>query len=293
MDEDLLTPIEELALLYSLEDSILDIYVEGETDKAFLEHFVKYHNLNNVTITEICKVAISDITTNRNNNGGNKGKLISLATQLHDLISDKKNNVFCIVDTDLDRVMGITYTSYCLRLTDYTCIEMYTFTRECLDHFFDLIFRRELPVDFIESLFNVLKKLFKIRIQKKLLANDITWISFSRCCALNDDLINFDINDYIERLLGSQGKRHLIETFTDAVQDFNPILDEYRHYTYDDDYIEALSWYGKEIGIKSKYYDIDVIKRTLFTCVNYETICEYPLLKEIKDTSINNISVST
>ena len=230
MDTELRASTDELILLYKLEKEIIDIYVEGQSDRVVIERYLKENDISNINITEIQYVDIPNELLTDTNWSGNKGRLIYFSEKLKSSVEIPNKNVFCIIDADLDRELKLLPDNEFLLVTDFTCMEMYSFNEKCLDKFFDLHYRRDIPHGLIQNFCSILKLAFIIRLEKKRNVPDISWYEITRQCKINEELIQFDHTTFITNLLSSQGKANLIGIFLTTTKKGLPDTVDYRHH---------------------------------------------------------------
>src|SRR5688572_4147071 len=125
--------INDLQLLYSLERSVLDVYVEGPSDRLFLTWFIKKLDIQGVYIYWIDTVDVpKDLILERGLDNNAKGRVITLCMVLGELLGGcPLPNVACIVDNDLDVLLGLDEVGgECVLRTDFASLEMYAFNSD-------------------------------------------------------------------------------------------------------------------------------------------------------------------
>ncbi len=90
--------IDELVALYSLEETVRDIVVEGSRDKSFISWFIDLNKLENTTIYSIDDINVSNETLDKHglSRGSNRSRVIATAMELRDSIPSLKNVLFII-----------------------------------------------------------------------------------------------------------------------------------------------------------------------------------------------------
>ena len=233
MENEIRHTLDELVARYELEPDLRDIYVEGKTDKLFLEWFLRNRGIEDIAVYEIETVDISadklfepqlkdnkwflinrsiediavyeietvDISAERlfelQLKDNNRSRVITLALYLQDKFSETTPHVICIADKDFDWLFDITYQCNLLFFTDYSCLEMYLFNETVLNKFLLLSLRiSELrAIDILNQLSKVLEDLFLIRAAKESLNINITMLDhFGKCCNWNKAKTEFQFD---------------------------------------------------------------------------------------------------
>ena len=119
----------ELRALYVLEPTLTDFYVEGRTDRVFLEVALQGTRAKIVEIDDV--FVPPDYLANLSLGAhSNRDRVVALARWLEDELSDSVTyRVRCVVDADFDRLLGrAAIAERFLRLSDFACVEAYWFT---------------------------------------------------------------------------------------------------------------------------------------------------------------------
>ena len=133
--------LDELYAKYELHPHLMDLYVEGEFDRDFINCFLQHRGLAaTVSVITIDEIEIPKETLLENSLplGSNKNSLIALALLLQRRLSKLSTNVSCIVDTDQDRVLNKVMSVRHLLYTDYSSMEMYCLNDITLKKFINL-----------------------------------------------------------------------------------------------------------------------------------------------------------
>ncbi|MBO1067620.1 MULTISPECIES: DUF4435 domain-containing protein [Nostocales] len=234
MENEIRRTLDELVARYELEPDLRDIYVEGKTDKLFLEWFLRNRGIEDIAVYEIETVDISadklfepqlkdnkwflinrsiediavyeietvDISAERlfelQLKDNNRSRVITLALYLQDKFPETTPHVICIADKDFDWLFDITYQCDLLFFTDYSCLEMYLFNETVLNKVLLLSLRiSELTaIDILNQLSKVLEDLFLIRAAKESLNINIAMLdnNFGKCCYWNKAKTEFQFD---------------------------------------------------------------------------------------------------
>ncbi len=118
--------INELMALYSLEDTVKDIYVEGEKDKNFISWFIDSRGVKNISVYEIGDINISDEILDKYDlpRGSNRSRVIAAAMELSEELPGCRNVMF-IADRDYEDYLPTMVNSKLLVFTDYNSLESY------------------------------------------------------------------------------------------------------------------------------------------------------------------------
>lgn len=207
MENEIRRTLDELVARYVLEPDLRDIYVEGKTDKLFLEWFLRNRGIEDIAVYEIETVDISaERLFELQLKDNNRSRVITLALYLQDKFPKTTPHVICIADKDFDWLFDITYQCNLLFFTDYSCLEMYLFNETVLNKFLLLSLRiSELrAIDILNQLSKVLEDLFLIRAARESLNINIDMLdNFGKCCNWNKAKteFQFDIETMFQSLL--------------------------------------------------------------------------------------------
>lgn len=133
--------IDELYAKYELHPSLFDVYVEGEFDRDFLNHFLYERGLSSdvsVFTAETFEIPNDFLVAENLDLESNKHRLIGLSILLQRELRDSDTNVSCLVDVDLDRVLNKIRITKNLLYTDHVCLEMYCLNDRTLQKFLTL-----------------------------------------------------------------------------------------------------------------------------------------------------------
>jgi hypothetical protein len=276
--------IAELEFIHRQHPDIYDIYVEGPFDASIMGWFVREHALTNIAIYPIDSIEIKGDDSGENESeSGNRSRLVYLASQVSPTIAMK---VFCIIDADFSRIQGTVPVTPPLYETDYSCMEMYFFTYDCLSKFFTLFCHRDnWPVAIImSSLADVLQEFFLFRCANSLLDWHLDWLDNYKCLKVKSWRIELDRKEFIKRLLNKNGKGGDRDTFNRTVESLQKSMDsEPRHQIHGHDFISLLSWFIKEKGITGSRSQIDVVQSSMTLTLDHSRLVEEPLFQKLTE----------
>ena len=198
--------IGELATRYELEPGLRDLYVEGENDRWMLEWFFTSIGSANVRVYPIEAVDVPPELLDEHVASGNRGRVLALCRQLEDRLRGEARSVRGLIDKDDSDLLGITFASRHLLLTDFSCLECYALSGRMLFKLFRLYFGKDIEENRIRELLEVAVEVFALRAAKNATARSAKWIDeFTRYCSVRSSRVDFDCELYIERLVNASG----------------------------------------------------------------------------------------
>lgn len=206
---DIKRSIEELSAIYAVEPEIRDVFVEGATDKLFIEWYLCKKGIDNVSVYTIELIDISDEVLSKHNLrlGSNRCRVIALSCELEERCGPDCN-VICIADRDFeDYCPSVGMNSY-LSFTDGNALELYAFTPSVIEKFL-LVALGGFPLstkNFIDTVGNILNRIFAIRLTNERLRWGMSWIPFTRYINVSRTRIEFMEDDYIRAYLQKNNK---------------------------------------------------------------------------------------
>ena len=276
--------INDLIAIYEFEPNLRDIYVEGESDADILKWLSLSFKTKNTKVYCISNVQVdSDLVPE--DESGNRGRVIGLANELTKESSSYSKNILCVIDKDFDDFLDKNHDSEYIKCTDYANMEMYLYNKIDLQKFFEIALRKEYKDKIYEQLSTTLQEIFLVRLTKKFLYNDFSWVEFGNCCTLtkNNDLV-FDTKKFVSILIDFHQYSDQVCEFIEHMDSFRPKLNEdYRYQIHGHDLICLLTWYAKKIKVKKDLCNIDSITSAFRMNINYQEFSEFPLMKNLID----------
>ena len=148
---------------YKREKIIKDIYVEGEDDRGFYKQHGEETNKQFIDISSIDFSEEKEKIIAQGYETGNRDKVIYLINCLKE---NKIENARGIIDKDiLPYTRGLPKNSY-VWTTDYSCLEMYFFTDECIKKVQNNSIKK-ITKDIVENIMKMLQQISAIRIIEK------------------------------------------------------------------------------------------------------------------------------
>ncbi|MEO8148529.1 MAG: DUF4435 domain-containing protein [Bacteroidia bacterium] len=274
----------EILALCKLEKDIRDIYVEGNSDKAFLEIFLK----NKKCVRKIVLVDIVDFSElpveyfEGLNISSNRNKGLILSKFLNEKLPS--THVRCIVDKDFDDYIK-SISNPKLFKTDFSCLESYLFCEEVIDKFLK-IGVGNFPFDgklILEQLSNVLKPLFCLRLLREIKFPSANLVDIDGNLSIDkkNGTINFDQLEYLNKFIS---KNAFVKDGKKIVDAYNKLYEklnlEIRHQLNGHDFLKILFLYVNKIKNTHNYRE-DNFCKSLYLAVETPMIENYSLFKNI------------
>ena len=283
---DIKRKLDELIAIYLFEDQLLDIYVEGPTDKFIFENYCEYKNLNK-SIIEIDNIDLSELAEfyPELNLKSNKDKLIALSRTLEK--NQIKSNVKCIVDKDFDGILQPFEINNFLFYTDYSCVESYLFCKKHIEKL-TKIGIKNFPHEtetIITEVSKVLLGLFILRMINKKFNFNFAFPKIENNIQVNKStgICNFQFENYLEIYIKSNkliSKKAEIQKF---VNDISLELDtDYRFNMNGHDFIEVLYNYINKIK-NTANFKLSNFENALFLTVQPNYLEDYNLFKILEE----------
>ncbi|TSA25611.1 MAG: DUF4435 domain-containing protein [Ignavibacteriales bacterium] len=283
--------LDELIAKYTLVKEIRDIYVEGIADRAILEWYFQKTNKINVVVYEIQTVEIPEAVLQKHglNYKCNRSKIIALSTELLTTIQNSQN-VLCIIDKDFSHIIREKASeNNILKLTDYTCMEMYFFCKEIIEKFITLvlhglIFSSDQVLVFSQL---ILPKVYAIRLTNKKLGWNLTWVDVWKDIDLSRDHFGFDEQHFLQRYLMANSRICELSVFNQEMGLVkNNLPKDPRDAIHGHDFIDFLC------AIVQKYKktrrglcEREIMMSTLSGCLEIEILNKEPLFKKLDNFS--------
>lgn len=223
--------VDEINTLYALEPDVCDVYVEGVTDKHFLDWYLRRKGLTNVTVYPIDVVDVSDVvlTTHSLPTGSNRAKVIALSCEL-ERQQLAKRRVMCIVDRDSDDGIASHKTNPYLFATDGNSMDLYALTPAVVEKFL-LVALAGFPItagSLIPKMVRILETIFAIRQANERLELGMSWIPFCGYVRIDSFDLTLKEQEFIRAYLQKNNQWKQLEKFiavkTKIQKELNPDL---------------------------------------------------------------------
>lgn len=275
--------IPELITRYELEPSLKDVFVEGTYDYEILSNCYRTSSQKDRVVYDINSVEVpNELLSKHGLTSGNKQRVIALARELA-AISDE---CFyrCIVDPDLDHWFDKLETTPRLVWMDFCSIELYFFSEEVITNL--LISTAKSKIDdingYIESLVEVLSTLYALRLADRQMNTSLSWLTIDRCLIRDKNKINFDVEEYLNRILLDNKKISLKDDFyTNFMVWKKKLTGDPKNYMRGHDFVSALAWtidkfrglreFANESTIERVFVMLSPNQKTLVNFLKFET----------------------
>lgn len=279
--------INELITLYTLEPNLRDLYVEGTSDKKFFEWFFNNLGCDTINIFEINTIDIENsLINNYSLSSGNRDRVIVLSLEFRRFLNKNIKYLLCIADSEFDFLLGRKYNSRYLLYTDYTSLDLYFFSEYILEKLF-MLGVSKVPCN-IKSLFSnlseILQEVFLIRSVNVKLGWNLHWVCFTNNCRIENKIIKFDRNKFIEKYLNSNGRLGDRDKFNEVYEKLSNIkVETFKQRIRGHDYLKLMGWYISKIVGRggNKYRDINVIRSLIITSVDKKSLLKEKLFQKL------------
>jgi hypothetical protein len=215
--------IAELLVRLRLEPSVFDVVVEGPSDLALLDWFLRQVGCAaNTRVFTVDEIEVGAECFRPETDPGNRDRVIRLSQIVHER-ADTPAPLLCVADRDLDLLLNAAPENEYLLLTDHAGMESLYFDEEVLDRFLSLYVRRRVvePEALLAAMGPALYEVFLIRCADRVLDLGLGALSPERCCVVGDAaLVTFDRDDYVTRYLmrGAIGRRDEFEAVVSSLR---------------------------------------------------------------------------
>jgi len=278
--------LEELLAIYLLEEDMLDLYVEGPTDKFIIDNYLDYKRKDK-SVIEIDDIDLSPLKEKYQdlNFYSNKDKLVALSRILSE--NEISTKVKCIVDRDLDGILNEIEQNEFLLYTDYSCLESYFYCREHIDKLLAFgIKNYPIETDFvIEQIGNVLCGIFKLRMINKHFGSNFTKPKIENNTPVNrtTGVCNFNFTNYLNVFINSNNLRDRRLEITDFLQKIEGKIDnDVRYQLNGHDFIEVLFNYINKTK-NTVNFRLENFERTFYLSVQPNHLDKYSLFETLSE----------
>lgn len=276
--------LDELIAIYLLEEDMIDLYVEGPTDKFIIENYLSYKRKEK-SIIEIDDIDLSPLIDKYQDLDfySNKDKLIALSRILSE--NGLSTKVKCVVDRDFDGILNEIEQNDNLLYTEYSCLESYFYCREHIDKLLKFGMNNStLETDFvIEQIGNVLCGIFKVRMINKHFGFNATKPKIENNIPVNKKtgICGFDFTKYLNIFINSNNLRdrqHEIAQFVQEVE--GRLASDVRNQLNGHDFIEVLFNYINKTK-NTVNFRFENFERTFYLSVQPNHLDRYELFETL------------
>lgn len=247
---------------YDLEPQLADVFVEGVFDKEILSEV--FSNLSReAAFYEIDTVNVPpELLARHGLTSGNKQRVVALSRELESL--EEHARVRCLVDRDLDHWFDEVKDTARLRWTQFCALESHFISAEIVT---DLVIKtasaRVTDASIlIESLFEVLKSLYALRLADRQHSLSLKWVALKKYLTREGDALRFHTERYVIATLGANSALAQKGAFESTVKNWQERLNcDVRLASRGHDYSELLAIAISEFGGHKAFTDKSAVER--------------------------------
>lgn len=278
----------EIVSMAKLEPGLKNVYVEGLSDKYFLNNFLKHHNVQGIVIYEIDSVDFSELYKGMSEEdvtrfvNSNKERVILLAKSLEQELNNMQLPTICVVDIDFDIVLNNFRTGRYLSYTDYNSMDMYLYAKDVIESYLKEGHRiSKLKVDnLMSSLANICRIMFHVHCimhenKKKIVENtkDLSFDKTMQSCTL-------DFEKYWRKSLSKSGLTSHSEELSDIFKRRKANQCDERMEIRGHDFVSILYYCAKQIKSKIKMDD-EEFANMFWKYANFDSLAQEPLFQKL------------
>lgn len=276
--------LDELIAIYSLEKDMVDVFVEGPTDKFIVSNYYDYRGIEK-SVIEIDDIDLSELQEKYTdlNLRSNKDKLVSLSRIL--LENAIEVGIKCIVDRDFDGILSDLEVNEFIVHTDFSCMESYIFCKRHIEKLTKLGIRNfpQSPDVIINEISKVLIGLFLLRMVNKhfgfnfklpKICNNMAVNKKTGCC-------DFDFDKYLDTYVNTnklKERRSEIINFIHTIT--QKMKEDVRFNMNGHDFIEVLFNYINKIK-NTPNFRLESFESAVYLSIQPNYLDEYDLFSTI------------
>jgi len=254
----------ELVARYSLEPELNDLFVEGQFDADLVAHALEASGEETpprLYLAETVELQPEEFARH-GLTFGNKQILVVLAKEAN--LASPACRMRSMVDRDMDPHLGSIIDIPQVKYTHYSGLEMYVATELFIT---SLVLRiakakiRSWPLMYREII-RCLTAVFAMRLVDRMLSLSMIWIEPWKAMKRNGKKVDFDEDDYVNRLLSKNGNLGRADEFRTmykaAGQKFSG---DHRHFVRGHDLFGTLAWVIKVFGGLTAFGDSEALER--------------------------------
>lgn len=276
--------IDEIIAIYTLEKDIVDIYVEGITDKLIIENYFEYvkcdksvKEVNDIDFLSV-KEQFMDLDLK-----SNKNKLIALSILLTQ--NNISLNVKCLIDRDFDGILTEIQNDPHILYTDYSCMESYLCSINHIGkilklgirnfpHNTELVIKEVSKVAYIFFIVRLINEYFQFKCSYPKVENSLQVDKKTGIC-------NISIDNYLDNFIAiNKLFKHKPEILDFLKEITNKLPAEMRFNMNGHDFVCILFHYINKIK-NTVNYKYENFERTFYLSIQPNHLDEYELFKKI------------
>lgn len=206
---DLKREYKEAVAIARFEPGLKNIYVEGISDRYFINSFFSYHKIGDFSVFDIDQIDFTELYEKMEKKqasfyqNSNKQRVILLAQSIEKETNDNGSRTLCIIDVDWDYVLNTVYAGKYLCYTDYNSMEMYLFKNDTVRKYLQEGHRisNVKEDNLLESLSLICRQVFHVHCllheRGKQMVNNNKSFSFEK----SSQMCSINIDNYLEATL--------------------------------------------------------------------------------------------
>lgn len=273
--------LEELKTLYSLEKEIRDVYVEGLSDKKYLEWYLNQIGIKDPSIYEISDIDIDKNMICKNYENNNRDRIIVLIKCLNR--TKLVGKYLGIIDRDilaytrgLEDIENLIYT-------DFSCMEMYSYNDFTFKKINALGFSGVITNDIISFVNEVLLFTSSIRIYEKRFKKNMEKIKLDKYISYKKSKLLFEKDKYSEAIINknnlNKDKKKILKKWEEINIELNN--DDIRQFSNGHDMISLVNIILKKLDIVETHINDNIIKSLIVSANETEHILKEKLIKTL------------
>lgn len=263
-----------------------DIYVEGPSDAALINWYLREHGRRRHKIFQIDDVALPDHIIPRGvPTSGNRDRVVGLADLISDHFPDGHASAVCLADRDLDVVLGDLDPVRFLLQTDGTSLETLFFDVDVMERFLCLFIRRRVaePVQLLHAMEPVLEDIFLVRAADRSLGLHAGALSFAKSCTVGaPDLVEIDLDHYLRSYLSRIGEGFRLDEFRDEMERLRGVAGKRGvRLIHGHDFVDLLCWTLRPYVNDQRLVQPLIAHRALMTSLRLDEVDRLPMFGKL------------
>lgn len=281
---DIKRKLDELLAIYTFEEDIVDIYVEGPTDKFIIENYIDYRKVDK-SVIEIDTIDLSQTqeTFTDLDLRSNKDKLIALSRILS--VNNIQCDIKCVVDRDFDGILNELCVNDYIYYTDYSCIESYILCKRHIEKILKVgitNFPHD-PEIIINEISKVLNGLFLLRMVNKKFSLNFAFPKIENNISIDKKtgICKFNFNNYLDLYINVNKLRDQKDEILNFIKEVSNIQEhDIRFNMNGHDFIEVLFNYVNKIK-NTANFRIDNFERAIYLSIQPNFLENYQLFQNL------------
>jgi len=278
--------LEEVCAIYGMEPKLKDIFVEGGTDKSFIEWYLRASGIDSISVYPINLIDVPDQLLEKHGlvPGSHRSRVLAVACELAERYPQGLS-VLCLADRDFEDYKPSVRGNPYLLFTDCNSLDLYAFTLSTI-HKFTTIAIGGLPVcagTLMDMLIATLSRVYVLRLANELLGWGMRWIPFTRYVVVRRDSITFNESAFIRAYLQKNNRWAERDIFENKVQEVESLLGkDKRRMIRGHDFGELFLLVIRKMRSDRKYGNLETIEGSLMASVERSDLESAPFFRRIQ-----------